>query len=53
MMLELGVHHLVVVDAADRAVGLMAMPQILSALLESQDPVTVSANFAAVLFRTR
>ena len=53
LMVDLGVRHLVVVDVEDRAVGLVSMPEVLSALLGCQDPALVYASFAAVLRRTR
>ena len=51
MMIDLGIRHLVVVDRHDEPIGVVAMPELLAALLSAQDPTTIYASFAVALLR--
>lgn len=53
LMLDAGVHHLLVVDEQAVPVGVVSMTDLLRALVASQDPATVYASFAAILLRPR
>ena len=52
MMVHLGVRHLVVVDDADRPIGVVTMTELFSVLVQSREPAQLYRGFAAVLLQS-
>jgi hypothetical protein len=50
-MINLGIRHLVVLDASDLPLGVVSMPTLFSALLRNQGPAAGYTSLSAVLLR--
>jgi signal-transduction protein with cAMP-binding, CBS, and nucleotidyltransferase domain len=51
MMVTTGIRHLVVVDNAGTPIGVISMAELFGVLVRAQEPASLYASFAAVLFR--
>ena len=51
LMIELGIRHLVVVDADGRPTGVVSMTELFSILVHSQEPLALYASFASFMTR--
>lgn len=52
MMVSLGIRHLVVLDAADAPLGVVAMADLFAVFVQAREPAALYASFAAVLLRS-
>jgi predicted transcriptional regulator len=50
-MVNFDVRHLVVIDAHDRPLGVVSMADLFGVLMQSDEPSTMYASFAALLVR--
>jgi len=52
-MIKLGVRHLVVLDVTGRPTGIVSMVELVSALVQGQEPSALYASFASVMLQGR
>jgi signal-transduction protein with cAMP-binding, CBS, and nucleotidyltransferase domain len=51
LMIELGIRHLVVLDADGRPTGVISMTELFSILVHCQEPLAIYASFASFMTR--
>lgn len=51
-MVDLGVRHLVVLDLAERPVGIVSMSELFSVLIRAQEPIVHYSSFADIFLRS-
>jgi signal-transduction protein with cAMP-binding, CBS, and nucleotidyltransferase domain len=53
MMISLGIRHLVVLDAAELALGIISMAELFAVLVQDHEPMALYASFATIVHRAR